>query len=90
MAKNDSNFRRMKSDLNTQGKLRSKLSMTKEKDSSNPNLSHAKSYFESNISMLGQQLKKNKGRKTLILCLDEVLLHYEIGNEENGQGDYEF
>ncbi|CAI2387438.1 unnamed protein product [Moneuplotes crassus] len=90
MIKNNSNYRRLRSEINPHGGLRSKLSIPTKEEYKENTKAQGNSYFESNLSMLGQQLKENKGRKTLILCLDEVLLHYRIGAEESGDGDYEF
>jgi len=41
------------------------------------------SVFASNLDLMGKQLKKNKGKKTLVLNLDETLIHSVFEKDSN-------
>lgn len=43
----------------------------------------SKSFFDTNISLLGKQIGENMGKKTLVLDLDETLVHSTFGKDSN-------
>lgn len=46
-------------------------------------LSRKNSHFDTNVKLLGNQVGEDIGKKTLVLDLDETLVHSVFGKEEN-------